>query len=71
MTKKKPSLLPRIHASLTHHRFQLVQEDRGGGMIAGKFKQHLNEEKREQVQIYILKLVLAIHFNLNPQIVPD
>lgn len=41
----QPCLLPRNHASLTHHRLQLIQEDRGGGMISRKFKQHLNGGK--------------------------
>lgn len=66
MTKKKPNqnhLLPRSHASLTHHRLQLVQEDRGGGMVAGKFKQHLSGQKQERGQIYILKLVFNTHVN--------
>lgn len=38
MPKKNPCLLPGSRASLTHHRLQLVQEDGGGGVIAGKFK---------------------------------
>lgn len=43
MTKKKKKkdqryLLPRSRASLTHHRFQLVQEDGGGGVVTSKLE---------------------------------